>query len=92
MSVPPELRVTDRDVDLSRRSHHAIIVCPACHGLGVHEGRGVVDDVTCGTCGGGGEIADGIALPPGASARIGAALVGHLPHLRRAVWPSREET
>lgn len=74
MSVPPELRVTECDVDHARRSHHAIIVCPSCHGLGVHEGRGVVDDVTCGACGGGGEIAKGITLPMGASARLGRML------------------
>ena len=34
----------------------------------------MVDDVTCGACGGGGEIAAGITMPMGALLRLGRML------------------
>lgn len=86
--TPPELRITDAEVAACPRE---IVVCPSCLGLGVYEGRGVVDDASCWRCNGGGEVRGDRIILDGASARIGAAIVAHLPHLRHAVWPPRRQ-
>ena len=73
----PELRITDAEVALTRRWP----TCRACAG-----------ELDCPRCDWGLDPEGyGIRLGRGASARIGAAIVAHLPHLRHAVWPPRRQ-